>query len=152
MRARTTAEGPELLSPVEIGKRGAIGTALAAVVNAAIALIASRVLPIPAGFEPMGLPRVVGFTLLGGVLATLTFALIQRVSAHPQRTFLRVAVTALLLSFVPDVALLVRPEAVAGTTVPGVLVLMLMHVVAAALIVPPLAGMGPLARAEPSPS
>ena len=65
----------------------------------------------------------------GVVGATLVYALLLRRSRAPRRTFVRVAAAVLVLSFLPDLALLALDPA---ATVGGVVVLMLMHVVVAA--------------------
>ena len=65
------------------------------------------------------------------------FAVVRRVASQPIRLFRIVATVALVLSFLPDVWLLT--EAAGGTfpgaTVSGVGVLMMQHVVAAAVVV-----------------
>lgn len=128
------------LSIGELAKRGAIGATGAALGNAFLAWIAGAALPIPEAFVPLGIPRVVFLTVVGAALATVTYAIVDRVSSDPEPAFVKVAVIALVLSFIPDILLLVNPSAVPGTTTLGVLVLMVMHVVAAAIIVPALIG------------
>jgi hypothetical protein len=51
----------------------------------------------------------------------------------PQRAYVIIAIVALVLSWIPDVALLVIDEP--GATIPAVLALMTMHAVAAASVV-----------------
>lgn len=121
-------------------KRGTAGTLLAAAVNAVVAWVAVHALNLPASFEPIEIPRVLGFTVLGCILAIVAFAIVQRVAERPARMFLVVAAVALLASFVPDVALLVDPSVMPGTTTRGVLVLMAMHVLAAIILVTALLG------------
>lgn len=123
------------------------GTLGAAGANTAIAWAGGRLLAVPAGYEPLQLERVALFTVVGCLAAAATFALVQQAADTPEVAFLRVATVALVVSFVPDVWLLVEPSAVPGTTVGAVLVLMLMHAVAAAIIVPALLGGWP--GAEP---
>lgn len=110
---------------------GVAATILAAVCNAALVPVA-RALDVAPGFEPIAYPPVVFLTVLGGLAGTVVFAVVVRLSGDPARTFTRLAAGVLVLSFVPDLLLLqVQPAA----TVPGVLVLMAMHVVAAVVIV-----------------
>lgn len=70
--------------------------------------------------------------LRGIVAATFVFTLVRRVSRDPVRTFTRIAAVVLVLSVLPDLVLL---RAQPAATVPGVLVLLAMHVVAAVVIV-----------------
>lgn len=137
------AEDPEPSTGVAAGtlvKRGLVGTVAAAGANAFVAWAGAWMLAVPEGYEPLQAERVVLFTVLGGLAAAVTFALVQQLADDPHVAFLRVAVVALVASFAPDVWLLIEPQAVPGTTVGAVLVLMLMHAIAAALIVPALLG------------
>ena len=72
--------------------------------------------------------------------ATVTYWLLVRRASNPDRTFVRVASVVLVVSFVPDVGLLSGDPA---ATVPGVVVLMAMHVVVAAVSVTVLTGRAP---------
>lgn len=85
---------------------------------------------------------IVPFTVVGVFGATAVYALIVRYSRSPIRFFLWVAGAALVLSFVPDISLLVF--SVAGATLIPVVVLMLMHVAAF------LVSVGVLTRLVPS--
>lgn len=83
-------------------------------------------------FDALSIPPVSLLTALGAIGATIAYGVITRRSDAPDRTFAIVAGVVLLLSFVPDVALLENdPEA----TVSGVIVLILMHVAVAAVCV-----------------
>jgi len=80
---------------------------------------------------------VVFWTVVGTIGAALSYRIIYRRSATPERTFIVVALIALVVSFVPNVAFLVIPQLkIHGLTPIGDYVLMAMHVVAAAVIVP----------------
>lgn len=109
--------------------RGALAVVLSLVVNGLIvwAVIATgAVRP----FDPLNYQPVFLLTTVGAVGATLTYGLVRRVSARPDRTFAVVVVVALLLSFVPDVAWLPGDP---GATTAGIGVLMAMHVTTAAI-------------------
>lgn len=114
-----------------VARRGIVAAALAAACNAALVPVA-RALDVAPGFEPLSYPPVVFLTVLGAVAATFVFTLVRRVSSAPVRTFTRIAAVVLVLSVLPDLVLL---QAQPAATVPGVLVLMAMHVVAAVVMV-----------------
>lgn len=85
-------------------------------------------------------PGRIAFLTAGGVgAAALAFAVIVRRSDRPARTFQRVAVVALILSIVPNVALAANPEAAPFPVVDGAstgfLILIIFHVVAAVISV-----------------
>lgn len=90
-------------------------------------------------FMPLSYPPVLFLSAAGAIGATLVYGLLSRRVENPDRTFLRVAVAALVLSFLPDIGLLFGdPQA----TILGVLVLMVMHVVVAAVCVGTLTRLG----------
>lgn len=110
-----------------VALRGLAATVLAPLANAAL-LWAVLATDAARPFEPLQYGSVTLFSALGAVGATLVYGWLVRRSATPDETFVRVAAVVLLLSFLPDAALLfVDPAA----TVPAVVVLMAMHVVVA---------------------
>ena len=117
---------------------------LLAVVGAIVATSVVRwaavaVLDIPPEFLPLAGPvPVILFTAVAGIGAVGVFAVAGQVSSRPERVYRWIAVVVLLLSFVPDVWLLSEgaAEIYEGATPAGVAVLMALHVVAAAVIVP----------------
>ena len=123
-------------TPGTILQRGAIAAALAALANAAIVLGASAAGVAP-NFRALTIPPVVFLTIVGVAGATLVFWVLARRRAAPEALFTRVAIAVLVVSLLPDVALLGFDPA---ATVAGVLVLMVMHVVAAAVSVAALTG------------
>ncbi len=116
---------------------------LRALVASIIATLAVRqaalaTLDIPTEFPPLAAPGpTIFFTAVGALGATAVFAVIRRRSDRPEVLFRWIALGVLLLSFPADLALLSDGAAGAfpGATPTGVGVLMLMHVVAAAVIV-----------------
>lgn len=117
--------------------RGVVAALLGAVVNAGLVAVAQS-LGIAPEFRALTYPPVVFLSVVGALGATVTFALVERrTSGDPVRTFTRLATVVLVLSFVPDVGLLVAD---AAATVTGVVVLMVMHVVVATVSVALLTG------------
>ena len=116
---------------VWIGPLAIIGAILA---NTIVWQIAVVVLQPDPQFVPFVAPVPIVFTFLGVLGAVLVFAVIGRISKNPIPLFRRVALIALLVSLIPDVLMLLtgfNP----GTTLPNVLVLMLMHIIAYAIAV-----------------
>lgn len=83
------------------------------------------------GFVPLSFSRVTFLSAVGAIGATAVFAGFVRYANRPGRTFVRIAAALLLVSLLPDVALLSNDPA---ATVAGVVVLMALHVVAAAAV------------------
>ena len=125
-----------MASPLLI--RGALATLTAVVANVLVMLAARAVLDIPEEFMQLTAPNVIGLTVIGGALATGAYAIVAKRSERPRRTYIRVALIALLVSFLPDLALAYSD--MPGVTWTGVAVLMVLHVVAAAILVPVLVG------------
>ncbi len=108
--------------------RGGLAVVLSVLANVAL-IVGIESLDLAPGFRALTVPPVVSLTVLGAVGATVVYGLLGRYVADVDRTFLRVAGAVLVLSFVPDVALLAGDPA---ATVAGVVVLMIMHVTVAA--------------------
>ncbi len=110
-------------------------TILAAIVaNIIIQQIAVAVLQPDPAFIPLTFAAPIAFTLIGVLGAVIVYAVIGRVSRQPVQLFRRVALVTLVVSFIPDILMLItgfNP----GTTAANVAVLMLMHVVAWAIAV-----------------
>ena len=119
------------ISARELAKRGALAVGASLLANWLLlgAVLAGNVVE---PFGALSFPPVTFLTAVGAVGATLVYAAFTRVADNPDRIFLLVAAVVLVLSFVPDVALL---EVDPGATVPGVVVLMLMHVTVAVICV-----------------
>ena len=112
---------------------GPLAIVLALIANGILRAIALAVLDIPADFMQLRSPAFIFLTVVLLLGAIVTFAVIGRLSRRPMRTFQIVAAIVLVLSFLPDIGLLV--SGAPGATLPGVLVLMLMHVIAAGIVV-----------------
>jgi hypothetical protein len=75
-------------------------------------------------------------TLIGAIGATIVYALMRVFLTRPQVPFMWVSLVVLVFSFVPDYLIIGQTTGVfAGGTVSTALTLMLMHVVAAIIIV-----------------
>lgn len=119
-----------------LARRGLAAVVLAPLANALLlwAVLATDAVQ---RFDPLQYGPVTLFSALGALGAALVYAWLVRRRADPDRTFVRVAGLVLLLSFVPDVALLFADPA---ATVPAVVVLVVMHVVVAVISVGVLTG------------
>ncbi|KAB1197241.1 MULTISPECIES: DUF6069 family protein [Haloferax] len=119
-------------------RRGLTAVALSLAANAlvlALVLASGAVQP----FAPLSYPSVLFLSGAGAVGATLVYGYLTTRVENPDRTFLRVALAVLVVSFLPDIGLLFGdPQA----TIPGVLVLMAMHVVVAGVCVGTLTKIG----------
>lgn len=109
---------------------------LSVLVNAVLVVLVGAV-GIAPEFRALTLPPVALLSAVGAIGAVVVYGLLTRYVDRPERTFRRVAAVVLVLSFVPDLGLLVGDPA---ATVPGVVVLMIMHVVVAAVSVGALVG------------
>jgi hypothetical protein len=116
---------------------GTIGAALVA--NLAVYAVGGAVV----GYDPRFLPLAtaggtVFFTLVPAVIAVLLYALLLRFARSPERVFTIVAVVVFVVTLIPDFTVI--------PTVPGVsagqtAVLLVMHLVAAVVIVRMLTGL-----------
>ncbi|MFC7204574.1 DUF6069 family protein [Haloferax namakaokahaiae] len=121
-----------------LARRGAVAIALSVVANAlvlAVVLASGAVQP----FAPLSYPPVVLFSALGALGAVLVYAILSSRVENPDRTFTRVAAAVLVVSFVPDIGLLFGDPL---ATVPGVVVLMVMHAIVAGICVGTLTRVG----------
>jgi hypothetical protein len=122
---------PALSRLLWVGPLTIIAATLANVVLQQLAVALLR--PDPA-FMPLNLLPPIVFTIVGVLGAVIVYALVGRFARNPEPLFRRIALVTLLVSFVPDILMLItgfNP----GTTLANVIVLMLMHVVAWAITV-----------------
>ncbi|MDZ5811304.1 DUF6069 family protein [Halorubrum sp. AD140] len=111
--------------------RGALAVALAVLANVALVFVAEALAVAP-DFRALTVPPVAFLSAVGAGGATVVYWLFGRFFGDAERVFVRVAAGVLLVSFVPDLALL----AVDPTATPlAVVLLMAMHVVVAAAAV-----------------
>jgi len=117
---------------VRIALATAIAVAIAVPVDLAVELLAREALAVSPDFEPFQ-GTVAPYTAGGIVLAGVVFGAIRRFVSDADRVYVRIAAVALVLSWVPDVGLLVIHDP--GATVPAVASLMVMHALAAGIAV-----------------
>ena len=122
----------------------AIAAVVATSVDLAIEELARRAFAVPPEFEPFQ-GTVAPYTIGGVMLAGLAFWLTSRFVRDVARVYPRLASGALLLSWIPDLALLVINEP--GVSVPAVASLMTMHFATTAIVTVLLVRMGLRRRA-----
>jgi hypothetical protein len=105
-----------------------------AVTNVGISAIARGPLGARHDFVPLTPGPVVMWTILGAIIGAVGWRLIVNTSAHSCALLNTLVPTVLVLSFVPDAALLAT-DSTAGQTTAGVVALMVMHVVTAVIVV-----------------
>jgi hypothetical protein len=111
-----------------------LGTVVAAVLaNLVVYLIGSVVV----GYDPQfvvlaNASGTILFTVVPAIVAVLLYAALMRFTSNPARIFTNIAVVVLIVSWIPDLTYIPSvPGASSGQTA----ILMLMHVVAAVVIV-----------------
>ena len=116
----------------------AIAAVAAVVANLVVRALAVAVLDIPQPeFEPLQARAVAVSTAAGVVAAGVVYAIVERFARDPRRTFIIVAVIALVLSLWAPISLgLADPPENPGTDAGSVGTLIAMHVLAAAISVP----------------
>jgi hypothetical protein len=117
---------------------GLLAIVLSVVANLIVRAMALQFITVSPEFIPLSEPGATFvFTTVGVLAAVAVFALVGRLTRQPARVYSVIASIALLLSLVPNVAMLLDPASAPfpGSTVAGVIVLMLEHVVAAIVAV-----------------
>ena len=113
-----------------------LATALALVfaipLDLAIEAFARQAFSVSPDFPPFQ-GSVAPYTAGGLVLAGVVYAVLRQFVRDADRVYVRLAIVTLVLSWIPDVALLFINEP--GATVPAVASLMVMHTAAAAIVV-----------------
>jgi hypothetical protein len=110
----------------------AIALLIAIRLDLTIERVARQAFVVSPDFEPFQ-GTVAPYATGGVILAGLVFAALRRVVPDADRTFVRLAGSALVLSWIPDLGLLVIHDP--GATAPAVASLMVMHAVTAAIVV-----------------
>lgn len=127
--------------------RVALATVVAAVVaNAIVYFIGAALVGYDPQFIVLGNVTGVGiFTLVPAIVAALLYALLLRVSRHPAGVFTIIAAAVFVVTLIPDFTYI---PSLPGATVGQTAVLVLMHAVAATVIVGMLTA---LTRPQPQP-
>ena len=110
----------------------AIALIIAIPLDLAIEAVARQAFAVSPQFEPFQ-GTVAPYTAGGVILAGSVYALLRRFVRDAARVYVRLAIIALVLSWIPDVALLFINEP--GATLPAAASLMTMHAVTAAVVV-----------------
>ncbi len=113
---------------------GAIAGVIAAVVNVVISGVARSAFDVSDAFQPLTPGPVVLWTILGALIGAAGWRLFVNRSARSRALLTKLVPTVLVLSFLPDLALLAT-DTMPGQTTAGVLALMVMHVATAAVVV-----------------
>jgi hypothetical protein len=113
---------------------GAVAGVIAAVTNVVISAVARGPLGASDDFVPLTPGPIVMWSILGAIIGAVGWRLVVNRSAHGRALLARLVPTVLVLSFVPDVALLAT-DSTPGQTTAGVVALMVMHVVTAVIAV-----------------
>ncbi|ANZ42350.1 hypothetical protein BBK82_46975 [Lentzea guizhouensis] len=106
--------------------------ALASLGNAAVSYLAQALGADPDTVEGLKPQGYVVLTALGVIVAAVAWAMIRKRAKDPARTLGKVVPVVVVLSFLADIPVFFLP----GASVIGVLALMVMHVVVAAVAVP----------------
>jgi uncharacterized membrane-anchored protein len=108
-----------------------MATLVAIVGNLLVLAIFNALFEIPPTLPAFAVVPVIIVTVIGVLGAALVFALIARYTRRPIRIFQITSLVVLLVSFIPNIGMFTREDA----SVPGIIGLMIMHVVAAAAAV-----------------
>ncbi len=135
----SAATRPAGLDRSTVSVRSALGTGAvagiaAAIVNVAISAIARGPFDASDEFAPLTPGPIVMWTILGAVIGAAGWRLFVNRSARSRALLAKLVPTVLVLSFLPDLALLAT-DTMPGQTTAGVLALMVMHVATAAVVV-----------------
>jgi hypothetical protein len=117
------------LSAGRLLRAGLLAAVFSAVANALVLVMASALfgtIVVPPD-EPLTFGQVVVASAVGAIAAATVFAIVGQLARRPTRTFLILAGAVLLLSFLPIFLL--------GATGPSAWTLVLMHIVAAAIVI-----------------
>ena len=112
-----------------------VGAAGGLIINSLIAWAGRGLLDVPHEFQPLTIPVYGALTVLGAIIGAIGWRLIATRSRRATRLLTVLVPVILVLSLFPDTLLLVT-KFQPGTTIAGVLALMLMHFGVAAAAVP----------------
>lgn len=110
-----------------------IATVVAVGLNVVVASVALGLGVGP--FPPLTLPVYGAFTVLGVLIGWFGWGIVQRKAANPARVLAILVPVVAVLSFVPDVLLMIL-RYIPGSSVGGAIALMIMHVVVLGTAVP----------------
>ena len=140
LSAAPLATRSESISMGQIVRSGLVAIVGSIVANLIVLAIVRPLGVVPSDFLPLQIGPIVIFTFVGVAAAVIVFA---RVAKQPLHTYRRIALIAMLVSLIPNVAFALNPGAAGpapGVTPLGFLSLMIFHVVAWAITVRTLTG------------
>ena len=134
MSAEPSAERPRTGMPwAAVTLAATISIIASMIANFIVRSIAIRVVDVPGGFDPLASTRpVVQASIMYGIVATIAFIITHRFARDLRRTWMIVGLVGLLVSFIPPLGLLSQDDS-SGV---GVVILLIMHIVAAAIFIP----------------
>ena len=113
---------------------GAVAGVAAAVVNVVVSAVARGPFGARDDFAPLTPGPIVMWTILGAIIGAVGWRVIVTKRADSRALLAKLVPTVLVLSFLPDLALLAT-DTMPGQSTTGVLALMVMHVLTAAIVV-----------------
>ncbi len=106
-----------------------------AIVNLIIRTIAVSIFGVPATFQYLQVPTVIGSTIVFLLVALLAFVLVNRFARRPIRFYRILAFVALCISFLSPVMALVGLFPAPGMTLSIFWTMIVMHIVSAIIVV-----------------
>jgi hypothetical protein len=107
---------------------GLVTIGLSIIGNLILLWIANLLVEIPPEFAPLDPLRISVFTVAFLIPAIIIYAMLAKKAKHPIRTYRIIGWIFLIMSFIPDIAML-YVDFMPGATVTAVIILMLTHVV-----------------------
>lgn len=135
MTVKSPAIAAVRTSPLLIVGGIAVAAVGAVLANTLIALLA-HLLGASGEFQPLTFGVYAFLTVVGVLAGAAGWAAVRRLSSRPAAVLRWLVPAVVVLSLVPDVLLLLAPDAQPGTSVLAVVALMAMHVATAAVAVP----------------
>ena len=100
-------------------------------------MVTKPYLDVPDSFGPLAVFPIIFWSDIGAFGAIGVYGLVRKYSSDPHKVFMIIAVVMLFVSFVPDVLLINVTEGVfTGAGWGAIIILMIMHVISFAIVVP----------------
>lgn len=109
--SQTLAAGTRPVTPERIWWAGLLGVAASVAANLIVRAIVFTIVALPTEFPPLQPLAIVAFTIFGTAVAAVVFAMVVRFSRTPIRAFRWIALVALIVSLLPNFALMANPSA-----------------------------------------
>ena len=129
-----TTTGRSAISTGTAVKTGLAAGVVAAILNVIVSAVARGPFDASDDFVPLTPGPIVLWTIVGAIIGALGWRLIVTKKANSRALLAKLVPTVLVLSLLPDLALLAT-DTMPGQTPAGVLALMVMHVLTAAIVV-----------------